>query len=331
MKKRSTFVGGFIASLTLSAAILAGCSEESDQGASAGGSAGYPEQPIQVVVPAGAGGDTDLNTRLLGKHLEEELGQSIVVSNVNGSGGSVGTRQVMEAEADGYTALSFHDSLLLNNIFGLTDYTYSDYKMAGMGVTDAGNGFFTSKNSKFKDAASLVEYAKANPGEVTVATEMGSLTYIQLLAFQEETGTELNIVDVGGAADKITALLGGRVDIVPTSLGLVKSYVDSGDFIPLGIMAEERLEGAPDVPTFKEQGIDVVFDKVFYFAFPKETPDEVVNTFSDALQRVVENEEYQKAAQDTLLNPVFTGPEETVQILEEKAARYQELYENSEK
>lgn len=331
MKKQSKFFGGFIASLTLSAAILTGCGAESTKGSAGESANGYPEQPIQVVVPAGAGGDTDLNTRMIGKYLEEELGQSVVVSNVTGSGGSVGTKQVKDASADGYTVLSFHDSLLLNNIFGLTDYTYSDYKFAGMGVADQGNGFFTSKDSKFKDVESLVKYAKEHPGDVTVATEMGSLTYIQLLAFQEATGTKFNIVDVGGAADKITALLGGRVDIVPTSLGLVKNYVDSGDFVPLGIMSEERLEGAPDVPTFKEQGVDIVFDKSFYFAFPKETPDEVVSTFSKALESVTENTEYQEAAKATLLNPAFVGQEETVQTLEETAAEYQKLYDNSEK
>jgi len=315
-------------------AVMGACSEtaegtEKDSGGKKD-TGSYPIKPIEVIVPAGAGGDTDLNTRIMGKHLEKELGKAIVVTNVNGAGGTTGTKRVLDAKPDGYTVLAFHNSMLLNNIYGLSDYTYSNYKIAGIGILDQSNTFITSKDSKFDDVESLIVFAKENPGEVTVATEIGSMTYIQMLEFQQLAGVEFNVVDVGGASDKITALLGGRVDIVPTSLGLVSSYIESGDFVSLGVIAEERLEGAPEVKTFKEQGVDLVVDKVFYWAFPKDTPDEIVEKFSQAMEKSVEQESFQEEIKKSWIEPVYLNAEQANKKISEIDALYRKVYEKSE-
>lgn len=286
---------------------------------------GYPTKPIEIVVPAGAGGDTDLNTRTLAKYLEKELGTSLVVSNITGSGGTVGVSKVLDSKADGYSVLAFHNSMLLNNIYGLSDQSIDEFKFAGTGVLDQANTFVVSKNSEFKNLDELIEYAKANPKKVTVATEMGSMTYIQVMEFQQLTGVELNIVDIGGASDKLTALLGGRVDIFPTSLGFVKSYLDSGDFVSLGVIADQHLESAPDVPTFKEQGVEMTIDKVFYWGFPKDTPDEIVQTFSDAMEKVVANEEFQSEIREYWVEPVYLNSEETAAKLKELHDHYEAI------
>ena len=290
----------------------------------------YPSGPITVVVPAGPGGDTDLNTRIMAKYLEKELDTNVVVSNVAGAGGATGTQAVLDAKGDGQTVLAFHNSMLLNNIFELTDYTYTDFKMAGIGILDQSNTFLASPDAEFDDLESLIEHAKANPGEVTMATEVGSMTYIQTLQFQEQTGVEFNIVDVGGASDKIAALMGGRVDVLPTSLGLVSGYIESGDMVSLGILAEERLESFPDIPTFQEQGVDIVIDKVFYWGFNEETPDEYVEKFSQAMEKVAANEEYQAEIKKASLSPVFLNPEETNEKLSGIEADYQEAYDKAQ-
>ena len=312
------------------AAGLGACAESDQAEGESNSASGYPEKPIEVIVPAGAGGDTDLNTRIMAKAMEEELGKPLVVTNVNGAGGTTGTQKVKDAKADGYTVLAFHNSMILNKIYGLVDYTYSDMKVAGVGVLDQSNTFLVSKDSEFQTVEELIDYAKENPKKVTVATEVGSMTYMQILQFQEQAGVEFNIADVGGASDKITALLGGRVDIVPTSLGLVQGYIESGDFVPLGVMAEERLEDAPDIPTFKEQGVDLVVDKVFLWAFPKDTPDEVVSAFTEAMSKAVESEEYQEEIKKSWLNPTYLNPEEASKKLSEVEAEYQELHELTE-
>ncbi|MFD1065651.1 tripartite tricarboxylate transporter substrate binding protein [Oceanobacillus locisalsi] len=306
--------------------IMSACSD----GESSSAADEYPSQPIEVTVPVGAGGDTDLNTRITAKYLEQELDQSIVVSNVEGSGGSTGINEVLSKESDGYSVLAYHNAMLVNNIYGLADYTSEDFKYAGVGILDQSNTFLASKDAPFDDIESLIEYAEANPGEVNVATEVGAMTHLQVLEFEQKTGVEFNVVDAGGASDKITALLGGRVDIVPTSLGLVQEYIESGDFVSLGIIADERLEGAPDVETFAEQGVDMSVDKVFYWAFDPETPDEVVETFSEALKNVVEDESYQEEVENNWLTPAYLNPEETAEKLQEITEHNQEVYDASD-
>lgn len=285
----------------------------------------YPTKPIEIVVPAGAGGDTDLNTRVMAKYLEKELGTAMVVSNVGGAGGTTGTKKVLDAKPDGYTVLSYHNSTLISKILGLADYTFSDYEVAGMGVMDRGNAFIINSESEFQNLDDLIAFAKDNPGKVNVATEVGSFTHLQLLAFEKATETKFNIVDVGGAADKVTALLGGRIDIIPTQLGLVHSYIESGDFRSLGIMSEERLKAAPDVPTFKEQGVDIVMDKFFFWGFPEGTPEEVVDTFTKALEKVVADEDYQKELENYMVEPVYLNPTEANELMEENEEFYIEL------
>ncbi|MBU8906472.1 tripartite tricarboxylate transporter substrate binding protein [Desertibacillus haloalkaliphilus] len=287
----------------------------------------YPTKPIEVIVPAGAGGDTDRNTRALARYLEDELGQSIVVSNVTGAGGTVATRQVLDSDPDGYTVLAFHDSILLNYILGLADFSFQDFEVAGVSVQDQGNTFLINGDSEFETLDELIEFAKDNPKELSIATEFGAHTHLQLLAFEEATGVDFNIVDVGGASDKITALLGGQVDVNPTQLGLVKDYLASGDMRSLGVFAEERLNAMPDVPTFKEQGVDVIFNKSFLWAFPPGTPEEVVNAFSEAMEKTVtENEEYRAELENHVVTPNFMGPEEAIQHLAETQEFYSELH-----
>ncbi|MGO4887560.1 tripartite tricarboxylate transporter substrate binding protein [Anaerobacillus sp. MEB173] len=323
------------------AAVIVGCSSEQgssepsneeanngsaeENGASSEGSADYPKEPITLIVPAGAGGDTDANARLLGKYLEAELGQPVVISNVTGAGGTVGAREVLDSEADGYTALFFHNSLLLNRIMGLVDFSYDTFKLAGIAVLDEGNTFMVSGDSQFEDLQDMVEYARANPGEVSIATEVGGFTHLQLLALEKDQGIELNIVDVGGASDKIAALLGGHIDIVPTSLGLVKDYVESGDMRTLGIMAKERVDLMPDVPTFLEQGVNSSFEKFFFLGFNPDTPDEIVEVFSNAVETVVNNPEYVEEAAKFLVSPTYMNAEESLNYMKEAEEYYIEL------
>ncbi|MDV2682879.1 tripartite tricarboxylate transporter substrate binding protein [Alkalihalophilus lindianensis] len=323
-------------------ALIVGCSSEggsgeasnsTDNGAEGSsaenveGAVDYPTGPVTVVVPAGAGGDTDINARTFAKYLEQELGQPVVISNVTGAGGTVGAREVLDADADGQTVLFFHNSLLLNKILGLVDFSYDDYKLAGISILDEGNTFMVSGDSQFEDLQDLVDYARENPNEVSIATEVGGFTHLQLLALEQDQDIELNIVDVGGAADKIAALLGGHIDIVPTSLGLVKEYVESGDMRTLGIMAEETADLMPEVPTFKEQGVNSSFEKFFFFGFPSDTPDEVVEKFSSAMETVINNEEYRAEAEQYLVSPTYMNPEETAIYMQEAEAYYEELYE----
>lgn len=327
-KLKSLFTVGFIVILTLG---LIACSSEGGKDSKADAdSSGYPKKPIEIVVPAGAGGDTDRNTRIVANYLSEELGEDLVITNVVGGGGSVGTGEVLQSDPDGYKAVAFHNSMIINSILDLADFSYEDFQLAGTAVGDLGNSFIVNAESEITDLQTLVELAKEKPGEITIATETGGFTHLQLIAFQEVTGTELKVVDVGTAADKTKALLAGQIDIIPTQLGLVQSYIDSGDFKSLGVMSEERLENAPDVPTFIEEGVDISFDKLFFWAFPKDTPQEIIDKFSSALEAVANNSDFQEEIKPHIIDPLYLDPNELEEHLEQLTEEYTKLQESAE-
>ncbi|HUX13224.1 MAG TPA: tripartite tricarboxylate transporter substrate binding protein [Spirochaetia bacterium] len=269
----------------------------------------WPTKAIQVVVPAGAGGDTDLNSRILGKYLTKELGQPVVIVNVGGAGGTLGSRKVKDAAPDGNTVLFFHNGFLLNKLLGLANYGLESFKVSAIAVMDNNNAFVTSGTSKYNSMKDVVAALKAKPMSVSFATEVGSFTHLQVLSFEKAAGVKMNIVDVGGAAAKTAALLGDQIDLIGTQLGLVRDYLKKGDFRGLAVASAERSPAFPNVPTFKEQGYDVEFSKFYFYAFPKDTPDAIVNKFSAAVEKVVNDPAYQKEI-DAALNatPTYMGP-----------------------
>lgn len=278
----------------------------------------YPSRPIEVVVPAGAGGDTDLGARILSQYVGEELGRPMVVTNIAGAGGSTGSREVVEADPDGYQVLFFHNSMLISYLYGMSDFNHHDLKIAAISLFDYGDTWIVNANADFQTAQELAEASRQQQGELSFATEIGGYTHLQMLAYEDATGAEFRLVDVGGASDKVVALLGGQVDVVPTAYGVTADYIDSGDFSSVGLLSEQTSELYDQTPTFIDQDIDIGFEKFFFFAFPKETPDEIVDKFSEAVKEVVENnEEYQERAAGYYTIPEYMPREEAMEYMDE--------------
>jgi tripartite-type tricarboxylate transporter receptor subunit TctC len=145
----------------------------------------------------------------------------------------------------------------------------------------------------------FVEAAKANPGQLKACTEVGAYTYYELLAFQKEAGIELDLVDVGSNSDKVAAMLSGQVDLMPGAYINCKDYLAAGQFTCIGVPTEERYDMIPDIPTLKEQGVNLVYpDCDFSFYFPAETPDEVITYYENLVQQVLAD----PAAQEGIAN-----------------------------
>lgn len=269
-------------------------------GGSGGGAPAYPASDIQMVVPVNPGGDTDANARLLAQYMEPELGVSIPIVNVAGSSGTVGMEQVRTAAPDGYNCLFFHAEAMIPEIAGLIDYQLDAYKLAGVCLQANTTLLVTHSDSGFTTLQEFLDQAKANPGKIEFGMAVGGYPQLVGLALEKEAGIDLNLVDIGGNADKIAALAGHNTDIINVEYALVKDYIATGEFIPLALLSEERSPLFDDIPTAKEQGLEkMIFGKFFFVAFPKDTPDDVVSTFSAAMKAATENEDFIKAAQDS--------------------------------
>jgi tripartite-type tricarboxylate transporter receptor subunit TctC len=332
MRKTKKIVAlGLIAAMAMG--VMAGCAKQGAQGTAQTGAQAtkYPEKPIQIVVPAGPGGDTDTNARLVAKYMEKSLGKSVIVSNMEGAGGSLGTKNVKDAKPDGYTVLFFHPSMIINKIFGVADYDFSEFEQGPMVTQEPGNAIYVGKNSKYNTLKDLVDDAKANPGKISYAIENGGLQHMMGMAFAQSAGIKLNFVDIGGQAAKNTALLGGQVNVSPGIVGNAASYVKSGDMKILGIFAGQRQDAYKDVPTLKEQGVDVDLSKPYFFLFPKGTPKEVVDKFDAAVKAACGDAGLAKDFEKFFIKPDYKTPAETKALLEKQRDLYKKLYDASKK
>ncbi len=276
--------------------------------------AAWPERAIELVVPANPGGDSDANARALAAALNEEMGWNVIVTNMAGGAGAVAFENVLANPDPGYRYVFYHNGANIGQIMGMyeTFDVLEHFKLAGMPYLDYSNSFLiNTKNEKFNDLPSMIAYMKDHPGEVTFATETGSFTHLQVLAFEAAAGVKFNIVDAGTASEKIAELLGNRLDVIGTQAGLVRDYLETKEFASVGILADEKIASRPDLLTMKEQGVDVVFSKFFYLAAPNATDDAVVTAMNEALAKVVENEALNTYAANALVNVTSMTPEET--------------------
>lgn len=268
----------------------------------------YPTKPVQFVICANPGGDSDTNARLLADYLTRIIGQPVVIVNMAGGGGSTGSRDVKDSTPDGYKGLFYHTTLTLNRVMDITDYFISEaFEIVSVPIVDNTTGWFVNADSPYKTLQDLVDAAKANPGTVTFATEIGASTHIAALAVEEETGAKFNCVDVGTASNKMTALLGKQVDVTSFQLGLVKDYVEAGKFRCLGLLAEERDSIYNDIPTFKEQGVNVVIPRLFFMAFPKGTPNEILDFWKDTMEELCKDPKFVADFKEKTLCDIYQG------------------------
>ena len=250
-----------------------------------------PSSTVSIIIPAGAGGDTDLTARVFAQYAKEMTGVDFIVVNASGAAGSIAANQVLSAAPDGLTVLYGHNLVNVANVAGVTDYNYTAFKLGPTFAKNPANQLFVNPE-KYDSLEAFIEAAKANPGKLKACTEVGAYTYYLILAFEKAADIDLDIVDVGSASDKVVAMLSKQVDVMPAAYLNCKDYLATGQFIALGAPTEERYDLIKDIPTFKEQGIDLVFPDCDYsFYFPKETPDEVIAWYDALVEEMEQNQD----------------------------------------
>ncbi len=317
----------------------AGCGGSSDSSASSSSSSDSsasetadgswkPSTTVSIVVPAGAGGDTDLTARVFAQYAKELTGCDFIVVNANGAAGSVASNQVLEAAADGCTFLYGHTLVNVANIAGVTDFNYTAFKLGPTFAKNPAQQLYVNSD-EYADLDEFIEAAKAAPGELKVGTEVGAYTYYETLAFEKAAGIDLDLIDVGSNADKITAMLSGQIDLLPVAYLTAKDYLEAGQFNCIGAPTEERYDLIADIPTFTEQGIDFVFPDLDYsFYFPADTSDEVIEWYDNLVQEILADEEAQQAIADINVIPYYLSPEESAVNEEEMFATISAIAES---
>jgi len=265
----------------------------------------WPKKTVQVIVPAGAGGDTDFNARTFATYFKKITGQTMVITNQNGGGGSIATSTVKDAAKDGYTMLFGHTGqIIVNEVAGLIPYNMDSFDIACIPAVDKGTVLVASKASGITTVADLLKKVKENPGKLLFGSEMGGYSNLQGVMLKDKAGIDFKIVDTGSASEKVSNLLAGRIDLAAITYGTVKDYQKTGQLNLIAQFNAERNENLSDIPTLKEGGIDFAMEKPYIIAFPKGTDKAVIDKMASVAKQVTEDPEYANALKTSYNQPV---------------------------
>jgi tripartite-type tricarboxylate transporter receptor subunit TctC len=271
----------------------------------------YPSKPVQIIVPYGAGGSSDIVARTIQQALEGSFPQPIVVVNKPGAAGALGTAEAKDAEPDGYTLLSSHIGIAINDALGVSDIGYDDFEpVAETGRTDL--VFAVPKDSPYQTFDEVIEAAKANPNTITHATNLGSVVHFTTLGITKATGAEFRYVQVGGGGARLPVVVGNQVESALFGVSEALPYHESGDMRILAILTDERWPALPDVPTAKELGYDLPEPTslgYWYFA-PKGTPQDRIDILTDAIEAAMTSDEMKASFTERGFSPSFLRGEE---------------------
>jgi tripartite-type tricarboxylate transporter receptor subunit TctC len=289
--------------------------------------ADYPTKPVKLIVPAKAGGALDTVTRTVAAAMERKLGTPFPVVNVTGAASAIGTRQVTAAPADGYTLLVGHQQLLVIGASGLLGFDPMD-KFSVVGQTGLMENYLVArKDAPFSNIAELKTYALAHPGKVTAGVNIAGMDHLLMMEYAKSLGVELKYINVpGGGAPKLKSLLGNFIDLGILGNGPMAGSYAAGEIKPIATLSPERSTAQPDIPSAGEQNFDGRFQLAFWWFVPKDTPDDVKKTLSDALSEVMTDKTVQQQLVDRGIDsPIFLDPGEAEQAIADQTA----LYKNS--
>jgi tripartite-type tricarboxylate transporter receptor subunit TctC len=246
----------------------------------------YPSKPITMIVPFAPGGSTDLIGRILAERMRTSLGQTVIVENVTGAGGTIGVTRAVRAAPDGYTI-----SLGQNGSHVITGATYSnltydllkDFEPVSL-LTIAPFVIVAKKAAPPDDLRALVAWLKANPGRTVGNAGQGSITHVAGLVFQKATDTNLQFVPYRGTGPSMKDLVAGQIDMMIADPISALPQARGGTIKIYGVAADIRLSSAPDVPTVDQAGLPGFHMSLWHGLWvPKGTPKPVIDRLHTAI------------------------------------------------
>ena len=270
----------------------------------------YPAKPVKLIVPAPAGGPTNVPGRLVADGLSTLVGQRFVVENKVGAGGLIGAEFVARAEPDGYTLLYANTSVVAVIPALQPKISYDPAAFVPVGfVSNSPQLLIASPKFPAKTVRELVAYAKENPGKLNFASGgVGSLPHLTYELFRLESGIDAIHVPYAGGAPATAALIAGQADVL---FDLVRTRVKSGDVRALAITGETRDPELPDVPTIGEAGFPAVTSTSFTaLVAPPGTPKALAARLNSRLNELHQSAEFQARMKSFGLVPKASTPEE---------------------
>ena len=279
----------------------------------------YPQRPIQLIVPWGAGGGTDATARIIAALMEKDLKQPINVVNRTGGSGVVGHDAIAKAPADGYTIGLITVEITMMHHVGLTALKHSDYTPIGLVNADPA-GIHVRVDSPYKNTKDLIAAIKANPGKLKASgTGQGGIWHLAIAGLLKDQGVDpaaLPWVPSNGAAPGLQDMVAGGVEVVPCSIPEARSMIDAGKVRALSIMDANPPALYPNVPTLKKElGTNWSMAAWRVIAAPKGIPADVQKVLGVSLKKVYDSKEYKDFMASRGFGVVWADAEGTAKFM----------------
>lgn len=292
------------------------------------GAEAWPSKPIKLIVPYPPGGSSDNVGRLAAGWLGSVLGQTVVVENKGGAGAIIGTEAAARSAADGHTLLLAPTAVMaITPQLRSVPYSAGDFVPIAV-IASSYNLVAARKDLRAGNIAQLAALGKSQPGKTTFGSAgIATATHIAGELVHQALGIQALHVPYKGSGEALTALVGGQIDLIydPVALPQVKA----GTIKALAAGGKTRHPELPDVPTLKEQGVDVMVGSWFGLFAPKGTPKDIIERVADAVGRGLQTPGVEKQLAAMSLYPDFRGPDAFARQIREDTASYKSLIERT--
>jgi tripartite-type tricarboxylate transporter receptor subunit TctC len=312
--------------LSLSVGVLTGLSYVNVAHAQA-----YPSKPIRLIVPFATGGATDSSARVVADRLGQRLGQSILVENRAGAGGSIGAGFVARAAPDGYTLLLGLDATMVVNPFTQSNVPFDTVKdfIPVTKIGDVGLILVANPALPAKTLPALLQYSKANPDKLSFSTGgAGSTTHVAGELLKQRTGLEMTHIPYKSGGAAIVDAVGGQVQLSFSAIAGAAPFVKAGKLVGIGVSSRKRNPSLPEVPTFIEQGLSD-FEAVSWVGIlvPAGTPQPIVDKLNHEMVAVLNEPATKEKLAQLGIDAVGNSPAEFSAQIKADMARWQGVVE----
>ncbi len=288
----------------------------------------YPNKPVRIVVPFAPGASTDILARLAADELTRRLGQSFVVENVGGAGGTIGTSQVVKAKPDGYTIVAATPGPITISPVAQKDVPYNVDELTAVTMIAGGPGaLVVRKDSPYKTLQELIAAAKAKPGTMSFGSAgVGAFSHLSSELFVSLAGIKAVHVPYKGTGPALIDLLGGRLDWTMEYFPALQKQIDSGELRALAVTTPQRFPLRPDIPTMAESGVPGYSGSAWVgLMVPAGTPKDIVDKLAQTMTQALKDPAVVQRIQNMGVVPGGQSPAEFATFMADERARYKKV------
>lgn len=284
----------------------------------------YPAKPITLIVPFPPGGRTDLTARAVADSMKDELRQPVVIVNKPGASGVLGAKEVAGAAPDGYTLGFFSTGFLTTQYTVPTPTNVKDYELVSLINYDPA-AVAASTATGWTTLQQVIAAGKAKPHSLRVGINPGASAHIFAGAFARAAGLDVIYVPFKGGSERAAAIAGGHIDLDFDIVAPMKPLFDAGKLRVLGVAAEQRVDIYREIPTFREQGVDLVIYSWHGVFAPKGTPAQVLAALDAGVGKVAGNAKFVAQMEKLLLGVRYMNRQEFARFFVDQDAQFKPL------